>query len=65
MEMTFRPATPGERLYTYDQSAQLNSQTGCIGHLRGDKGKSGKEFHTTWTGHYDDLKTPRFQGGSG
>lgn len=61
MEMTFRPATPTERLYTYDQSAQLNSQTGCIGHLRGDMGRSGKEFHTTWTDHQGDLKTPEFK----
>lgn len=61
MEMTFRAAAPAERLYTYDQSAQLNSQTGCIGHLRGDMGKGGKEFYTTWTDCRGELKTPDFK----
>ena len=46
MEMVLRPATSAERLYTYAQSAQLCSQTGCIGYLRGDMGESGKDFYT-------------------
>ncbi len=61
MNMAFRSATSAERLYTYNQSSQLNSQTGCIGHLRGDMGRSGKEFYTTWTDHRGDLKTPDFK----
>ena len=62
MEMVLRPATSAERLYTYAQSAQLCSQTGCIGYLRGDMGESGKDFYTTWTDCRDDLKTPEFKG---
>ena len=32
--MTLRPMTEGERIYSYSQSQQIISQTGCIGHLR-------------------------------
>lgn len=34
--MEIRPFTPEEQKYTYSQSMQLEGQTGCIGHLRGD-----------------------------
>ena len=61
MEMEFRSATPAERLYTYDQSTQIEGQTGCIGHLRGDMGRGGDEFYATWTDHRRDLKTPEFR----
>ena len=61
MEMTFRPATPTERMYTYDQSSQIEGQIGCIGHLWGDMGKDDDEFRTAWTDHRSDLKTPEFQ----
>lgn len=44
MEMTFRPMTPTERMYSYTQSQQLIMQTGCIGHLRGDFGSTGEQF---------------------
>lgn len=59
--MNLRPATLTERLYTYNQSNQLEAQTGCIGHLRGDMGNNGKEFFTSWTDHQSDLKTPEFK----
>lgn len=59
--MNLRPATPVERLYTYNQSNQIEAQTGCIGHLRGDMGRDGKEFYTSWTDHRGDLKTPEFK----
>lgn len=61
MEMTFRLATPTERMYTYDQSSQIEGQIGCIGHLRGDMGKDDDEFRAAWTDHRSDLKTPEFQ----
>ena len=61
MEMEFRPATPAERLYTYDQRSLIESRAGSIGHLRGDMGKGGDEFYATWMDHRGDLKTPEFQ----
>ena len=36
MDITLRPMTQEERLYTYTQSSQIGSQTGNIGHLRAD-----------------------------
>ena len=38
MELTFRTATPAERLYSASQSMQLKGQTGCVGHLRAGTG---------------------------
>ena len=36
MELTFRAAAPGERLYIARQSTQIEGQTGSVGHLRVD-----------------------------
>lgn len=32
MELTITSMTPADRLYAYNQSSQLEGQTGCIGH---------------------------------
>lgn len=60
MEMTFRPMTPTERMYSYTQSQQLIMQTGCIGHLRADFG-SDKQFFSSWDDHRKDLKSDAFK----
>ena len=59
--MEIRALTEAERKYTYQQSMQLREQTGCIGYLRGDFGRDGDEFYTTWTDQYDQLKTDEFK----
>ena len=46
MEMTIRPMTKPERMYSYTQSRQIMGQTGCFGHLRGDMDSNGKGFFT-------------------
>ena len=61
MEWNIRPMTPQERLYSYSQSSQIESQTGCIGHLRADFGSTGEGFFSSWTDHCGDLKTPDFK----
>ena len=61
MEMTIRPMTPQERMYSYTQSQQIMTQTGCIGHLRGDLDSGGKGFFTSWDDHRTDLKTDAFK----
>lgn len=38
-----------------------DAQRGCVGHLRGDFGSSGKELWTTWFDHQPKLKKPAFQ----
>ncbi len=34
---------------------------GCVGHLRGDFGRDGDEFWTTWWDHLPELKTQSFR----
>lgn len=59
--MEIRPLTPEEQKYTYSQSMQLEGQTGCIGHLRGDFAYSGYGFYTTWFDHRAQWKTEEFK----
>lgn len=61
MELTIRPISPQERMYSYSQSSQIESQTGCIGHLRADLGSADDCFFSSWTGHRDDLRTQDFK----
>lgn len=61
MEITIRPMTETERMYSYTQSHQLIMQTGCIGHLRADFGSNGKQFFSTWDDHRTDLKSDSFK----
>ena len=61
MELTFRAATPAERLYIARQSTQIEGQTGSIGHLRADMGEDGKGFFPKWTSHRENLDTEDFQ----
>lgn len=60
-EMTLRPMTETERMYSYTQSQQLIMQTGCIGHLSGDFGSNGKQFFSSWDDHRADLKSDDFK----
>lgn len=58
--MEIRPLTAEEQKYTYAQSMQLEGQTGCIGHLRGDFAHSGYGFYTTWFDTREQWKTDEF-----
>ena len=59
--MELRELTQPEQKYTYRQSHQLDTQTGCIGYLRGDFGTTGKAFYSSWFDNMAYLKTPEFQ----
>jgi len=61
--MEVRALTQSEQKYTYAQSMQLEGQTGCIGHLRGDFDTSGYGFHTTWFDTREQWKTDEFKTG--
>ena len=61
MNLSIRAMTPLERMYSYSQSSQIESQSGCIGHLRADMGSDGKSFFSSWTDHRGDLKTEDFK----
>ena len=60
-EMTLRPMTTTERMYSYTQSQQLIMQTGCIGHLCANFGRDNKHFYTSWDDHRADLKSDDFE----
>lgn len=56
----FRPATKAEQKLAY--SCELGDKVcKCIGHLRADFGRSGKEFWSSWTDHNPGLKTDAFK----
>ena len=61
MKMTIRPMTDTETLYSYNQSSQIEGQTGCIGHLRGYVGSDGDHCSSSWETHQERLHTPEFK----
>ena len=61
MEKVFiRPAHDAEIAYAYTHE-DGDKVAKCIGHLRADFGRSGREFWSTWTDHNADLKTQDFK----
>lgn len=61
MLLTMRPLSAEERKYTYSQSAQIEAQTGLIGHLRADMDSSGDGFFTAWEDHVAERNTKDFR----
>lgn len=61
MKIEIFEATKPEQLYTFTQSQQLASQTGCLGHFRADFGPDGDEFHSSWEDQRLDFKTDAFK----
>lgn len=51
--INIRPATELEQYYCCKNKDQIQGQTGFVGYLCGDFGKSGKEFYTSW---FDGIK---------
>lgn len=60
MKLSIQFMQPEERLYVYQQSRQIQGQTGSIGYLRGNFGKSGTEFYTTWEDHVKTFRSDDF-----
>lgn len=61
MDYVIKIMAPAERNYCYTDSQQLDKETCCIGHLRGDMDKSGNGFFTSWWDHCPELKTQAFK----
>lgn len=61
MDISIRTIKSEEIKYTYSQSHQLNAQTGCVGHLRGDMDSDGEAFYTSWDNANKELKTKAFK----
>lgn len=61
MSLNYKPLSPEERIYTYRQSHQIIMQTGAIGYLRGDFGKTGAEFYGQFFDENERLKSDAFR----
>lgn len=55
------PMKESERKYTFNQSHQIEMQTGLIGYLRADMDSNGKGFFSTWNEFNSSLKTEEFK----
>ena len=60
MKLEFDAMKEAERKYTFNQSHQIEMQTGLIGYLRADMDTDGKGFFSTWNKVNDTLKTNDF-----
>lgn len=58
---THRPSAPEESLYMFRQSHLMDACSGCLGHLRGDFGKSGTEFWSDWWPRTGVILSPAFK----
>lgn len=59
---TFTPFTPEHYDYFYSHSPESHPvERCCIGHLRGDFGRGGDHFWSSWWDHQLPLKTPAFK----
>lgn len=61
MDISLRPMTGPEYMYSYTQSQQLIMQSGNIGHLRVDMDSDGMGFYKIWNDHLPSYNTLRFK----
>ena len=61
MDHTFQKTTQDEYDLFFRIEAEAAEQHGFIGYLRGDYGRDGREFWTTWFDGQPDLKTEVFR----
>lgn len=61
MNLSIRPLTKTERMYSYTQAMQVMKQSGCIGHLRGSMDAGGTGFYSTWDDHNESLNDDEFK----
>lgn len=59
-ELSWKPIESDKTDWLYSGSSEQDLERGCVGHLRGDFGKSGGEFRTSWFDHQPELKSPAF-----
>lgn len=59
--MEIRVMEQEEQKYSYQQSMQIQGQTGSIGYLRGDFGRTGTEWFSTWFDFWERWKTDEFK----
>ena len=60
MHFKVEPVPAEQRDWLYSDSVK-DAERGCIGHLRFDTGRSGKEFWTSWWPHNEALNRQPFK----
>ena len=58
--LPWQPVRADQESWLYSADRNTDLERGCVGHLRGDFGHSGKEFWTSWFDHQPELKIPAF-----
>lgn len=59
--ITWKAIQPDRKDWLYSCRAEADAARGCIGHLRGDFGRSGTEFWSAWFDHLANLKKTAFR----
>lgn len=59
-KLVWNPIEADQVAWLYSSDRQTDLERGCVGHLRGDFGRSGGEFWTSWFDHQPQLKTTPF-----
>lgn len=57
----WKPIEPEKKEWLYSNHGEKDVLRGCIGHLRGDFGRDGDEFWTSWFDHQPALKRLAFR----
>lgn len=59
--ITWKAIEPEKKDWLYSCRAKADVERGCVGHLRGDFGRTGTEFWTSWFDHQSKLKSADFR----
>lgn len=59
--LSWQPINSDKADWLYSSHSGNDIKRGCIGHLRGDFGRNGNEFWTSWFDHQANLKTGPFR----
>ena len=60
-QMTWKPIEAEKAVWLYSSREETDAERGCVGHLRGDFGRSGTEFWTSWFDHSPKLNNEEFR----
>ena len=61
MDYEFKKTIESEYDFFFPSEGEAAEQHGFIGYLRGDYGRDGREFWTTWFDEQESLKTDVFR----
>ena len=60
-QVVWKPIETEKQDWLYSAQRETDAERGCIGHLRGDFGRGGNEFWTSWFDHTPRLKSAAFR----